>query len=563
MPERGTAGSKDALRRTRRVGGLLTGALLATALVALSRLGTAQTPHAIQAEVDRLFSKWTDATPGCAVGASVDGVPVVLKAYGIQMTPDTVSEAGSVSKQFTAAAVLLLARDGKLSLDDPVRKYIPELPDYSAPLTIRHMLNHTSGLRDWGSVEAIAGWPRTSRAYTQAHVLDIVTRQRNLNFPPGTRWSYTNTGYNLAAIIVSRVSGFSFPEFTRARIFEPVGMTHTSWRDDYTRVVKGRAVAYQDGPDGYHTLMPFENVYGNGGLLTTVGDLLKWNEHFVSPKIGDAAFVNAQQTPGRFNDGRAHGYALGLGIGTYEGLHEVSHNGATAGYRANLVRYPDQHVSVAVLCNVTSMDPESAHRVADLLLADRVRPAPPLQATHALTDAELDRIVGLYRNTFNGVPVSLARDGKSVRAARRPLLVATSGTHFVTEAGEQWDFDSKGGARVTDEFGSVEQYERVPPAKATHDELATLTGTYASNEAEAVFEVIADGTTLSLARRPDTSIKLSPLYADAFEAPQLGIVIFRRDSAGQPIGFSVAQDRVWDLRFERVSVNRRTGSGPR
>ena len=176
---------------------------------------------------------------------------MLLKAYGmadlehdVRNTPDTIFEAGSVSKQFTAMAVQLLAGDGKLSLDDPVRKYIPELPDYGKPLTIRHMLSHTSGLRDWGSVESIAGWPRTTREYTHAHVLEIVSRQKSLNFDPGTKWSYSNTGFNLAAIIVSRVSGMPFAEFSKQRIFAPLGMTHTSWRDDHTRIVKGRAIAY-------------------------------------------------------------------------------------------------------------------------------------------------------------------------------------------------------------------------------------------------------------------------------------------------------------------------------
>src|SRR5262249_57631064 len=149
-----------------------------------------------------------------------------------------------VSKQFTAAALLLLAREGKLSIDDPVRQYVRELREYDKPLTIRHMLNHTSGLRDWGSVASIAGWPRTTRVYTHAHVLEIVSHQRALNFPPGTRWSYSNTGFNLSAIIVERVSGRSFQEFTRARLFQPFGMAHTSWRDDYTHVLKGRAIAY-------------------------------------------------------------------------------------------------------------------------------------------------------------------------------------------------------------------------------------------------------------------------------------------------------------------------------
>ena len=238
--------------------------------------------------VDRIFSRFhRDNGPGCAVAASLDGATALSAAYGmadlehdVPLRPDSIFEAGSVSKQFTAAAVLLLAQQGKLSLDDAVRKYIPELPDYGAPLTIRHLLNHTSGLRDWGSVEAIAGWPRTTRAYTHAHVLDILSRQRALNYPPGAEYSYSNSGYNLAAILVERVAGKPFAEFTREAIFTPLGMSSTSWRDDFRRIVKGRAIAYSENGGVMRQLMPFEDVHGNGGLLTTVGDLLKWNQNF-------------------------------------------------------------------------------------------------------------------------------------------------------------------------------------------------------------------------------------------------------------------------------------------
>jgi len=237
----------------------------------LASLALPARPASLEAEVDRVFAKWTSSTPGCAVGVAVGGKPVLIRAYGMAdlehdapNTPETIFEAGSVAKQFTAMAVLLLANDGKLSLDDPVRKHIPELPDYGVPLTIRHMLNHTSGLRDWGSVASIAGWPRTTREYSHAHVLEIVSRQKSLNFPPGTQWSYSNTGFNLSAIIVSRVSGMPFAEFSKQRLFAPLGMTQTSWRDDHTRIVKGSAIDYSDARDGYHIRMPFENVYGNG-----------------------------------------------------------------------------------------------------------------------------------------------------------------------------------------------------------------------------------------------------------------------------------------------------------
>ena len=202
---------------------------------------------------------------------------MLARAYGMSdleretpNTVDTVFEAGSVSKQFTAAAVMLLARDGKLSLDDPVRKHIPELPDYGAPLTIRQMLTHTSGLRDWGALFAAAGWPRGTRVHTLGHVLGVLSRQKALNFPSGTEYSYSNSGYNLAAILVSRVAGKPFADFTRERIFVPLGMTRTEWRDDHHRIVKGRATAYTKGDAGWRIEMPFENVHGQGGLLTTV-----------------------------------------------------------------------------------------------------------------------------------------------------------------------------------------------------------------------------------------------------------------------------------------------------
>ena len=220
-----------------------TAALLALTLPAL--LPAQNVPR-----LDSIFRAYGGALPGCAVGVSQRGQPAVERAYGmadlehdVPNVPGTVFEAGSVSKQVTAGAVVLLALDGKLSLDDDVRRYLPELPDYGTPITIRHMLNHTSGLRDWGSMAALGGWPRGTRVYTNDLALDIARRQRTLNYAPGTYYSYTNSGYTLLAVVVGRVSGMSLAEFTRRRIFEPLGMTHTAWRDDFARVVKGRAVA--------------------------------------------------------------------------------------------------------------------------------------------------------------------------------------------------------------------------------------------------------------------------------------------------------------------------------
>jgi CubicO group peptidase (beta-lactamase class C family) len=410
--------------------------VIVTCTAALSGQAVATSPAAA---VDGIFAKWTTSTPGCAVGIAVGGKPVLLKAYGmadlerdVRNTPDTIFESGSVSKQFTAMAVQLLAGDGKLSLDDPVRKYVPELPDYGKPLTIRHMLSHTSGLRDWGSVEGIAGWPRTTREYTHAHVLDIVSRQKALNFDPGTRWSYSNTGFNLAAVIVSRVSNMTFAEFSKQRIFTPLGMTHTSWRDDHTRIVKNRAVAYSEANGEYHIEMPFENVHGNGGLMTTVGDLLIWNENFVNPRVGDPKLIAEMATVGKYNDGKPLDYGLGLYVNDYRGLKNVYHSGSTAGYRAHLNRFPEARTSVAVLCNGSNGDAtRSANRVSDLFLGDRLKPAAPARPAAAPaapmqpppTASQLAPLAGSYWSEEAETMLIAAVDQGALVLRRRPDTV--------------------------------------------------------------------------------------------------------------------------------------------
>ena len=418
--------------------------LLIAALVALvqpvvpAQQGAVATAPSPAAAVDDVFSKWTTATPGCAVGVAVAGKPVLMKAYGmadlehdVRNTPETIFEGGSLSKQFTAMAVQLLAHDGKLSLDDPVRNYIPELPDYGWPLTIRHMLSHTSGLRDWGSIESIAGWPRTTREYTHAHVLEIASRQKSLNFQPGTKWSYSNTGFNLAAIIVDRVSGMSFAEFSKQRIFVPLGLTHTSWRDDHTRIIKNRAIAYSLQNGEYHIEMPFENVHGNGGILTTVGDLLKWNENLVNPKVGNPKLIAEMTSVGHFNDGKPLAYGLGFFVQEYRGVHNVYHSGSTAGYRAHLNRFTESNTSVAVLCNGSNGDAtKSANQVSDgflganLLPHPVVMPAPPPVVMNPPPSAEqLKAFAGTYWSDEAETTLTAALDEGVLVLKRRPDTV--------------------------------------------------------------------------------------------------------------------------------------------
>ncbi len=534
------------------------GLVLAAVIAAAAAPGQ---PADVQARVDAIFKGWSSSSPGCAVGSDVNGKPAVRSAYGmadlehdVPITVDTIFEAGSVSKQFTATAVLLLAREGKLSLEHDIRRYAPELPDVGAQLTIRQMLQHTSGLRDWGSLAGIAGWPRGSRVHTHAHVLDILSRQHALNFQPGTRWSYSNSGYNLAAILVARVSGMPFAEFTRTRIFEPLGMKDTSWRDDYRRIVKRRAVAYGERQGMFATDMPFENVHGNGGLLTTVGDLLKWNANFATPVVGDEALLAELQRRATFTDGRSHEYALGLYVDTYRGVREVDHSGGTAGYRAHLSRYPDHGVSVAVLCNAGSANATSyAKAVAELLLGDALRPATPQGAARDLTDAEADRLTGLYRRLPPGAATafSIVREQGRLRVQNGPWLTAMAPDRLTrADDGTTLDFDGRGRIQATDEFGTVDVYERVEPVAPAAAQLKEFAGRYVSAEIETTVIIAVSGERLVVERRPDSILPLRPVHADAFSSP-LGWVTFHRDASRRVVALSISQDRVWDLRFAR------------
>ncbi len=361
-------------------------------------------------------------------------------------------------------------------------------------------------------------------------MLDILVRQEALNFAPGTRWSYSNSGYNLAAAIVSRVAGESFAEFTQRRLFEPLGMTRSSWRDDFTRVVKDRAVAYAKAGDRYVLDMPFENVHGNGGLLTTVGDLLRWNENFATLKIGGPNFARTMQVSGRLEKGGATGYGLGLDVGHYKGVAEVRHSGTTGSYRAFLARYPEQQLSVAVLCNAgDSMPRQSLHAVADLYLTNALKPDAAPRALK-LSVAELNTVAGLYRNIDRGDVVRIERDGDGLRLGGETPLFALSALRLTDGEGTTLEFDGAGRGLMDDGSGAPIVLERAPAAQPTPAELETLAGRYESDEAETTFTARVREGALELAQRPATVYRLTPLYADAYDS-ELGTIIFRRDAA--------------------------------
>ena len=344
--------------------------------------------------VDAVFADYNRSdSPGCAVGVYRNGEILETRGYGMAALEQrvaigslTVFDIGSTSKQFTAASIALLAQDGKLSLDDNVRVYIPELPEYEHPITIRHMLNHTSGLRDYIGLMLLAGVDIDDVTGSD-DALAIITRQRALNFQPGSEWLYSNSGYFLASVIVERVSGKSLREFARARIFEPLGMRHTQYRDDYRLVIPNRASAYAPRTDGGYAIdMSNWQQVGDGAVFTTVEDLLRWDRNFYEPRVGGQRLPEDLLTMGVLNDGETLDYALGLVHGEYRGLPTVSHGGSWGGYRAELLRFPGEHFSVAVLCNLATTNPSRlAQEVADIYLEDRLAPAPTVHAAERPT----------------------------------------------------------------------------------------------------------------------------------------------------------------------------------
>lgn len=351
--------------------------IAALLLLTVATASMAQLPADTVTQVDRIFTAMnrTD-TPGCVLGVDRDGRELYRKGYGMAsielgapLTPLSVLESGSVAKQFTAAVIVKLAVEGKLDLDDPVRKYIPELQDYGAPVTVRMLIHHTSGIRDMWTLFNLSGETVGENLFTMDRSLAMVYRQRELNFPPNSQFLYSNSGYLLLAELVERVTGRSLDEYSTKEIFQPLGMTRTRWRSDWNRVVAGRAGAYEPSSDGFAIAAPFMHVYGAGGLLTTVGDLLIWNRELDRGSLAGPRWIEAMHAKQRLTTGAEIDYASGIMIGTHRGQREVQHSGATGGYRTFLARYPDRGLSVAVLCNVANANPVGLGRqVAGLLL---------------------------------------------------------------------------------------------------------------------------------------------------------------------------------------------------
>ncbi len=532
---------------------------------------------AADTDIDALFSAWSKPdSPGAVLAVIKDGKVVRRGAYGMadieREAPNKAStpfHVASVSKQFTAFAIYLLAQDGKLGLDDDIRKYLPELHDFGRTITIRQLISHTSGLRDQWNLLALAGW-RLEDVITENDVLRVVSAQKTLNFTPGREHLYCNTGYTLLGIIVKRVAGTSLAAFTKERMFDPLGMTHTHFHDDYQTLVNGRASSYARGRDGkwQYVALSYSNV-GATSLFTTVDDLALWDQNFYDGKVGGKALLAQLQTKGKLAGGREIDYAGGLAIGQYRGLDIVEHSGGDAGYRSNIVRFPKEHLSVVILSNAGDLNaPGLSRQVADAYLGTNAEPLPVASAKIEqkeikLDPQRLDALVGDFALTPSFV-ISFTKENERLMTQatgqpKFPLFPSSERTFFLKVVEAQFTFDAPGPDGIVN-GGTLHQNGQDHPArrvKATvlsDEELRARSGTFYSAELNVIYQISQKDGTLVL-HHPRDDMALSAISATTFNAPfPIGKVEYRCDAKRACNSFSINNGRVRNLVFSKVAI---------
>ena len=545
--------------------------------------GTAQRDDA-EARVDAIFRPWTGrGTPGCAVGVMDGGELLFAKGYGaanleydVPITPATVFHVASVSKQFTALALGLLVAEGEVSWDDDIRRYVPEVPDFGTPITLRQLAHHTSGIRDQWALLQMAGWRWGGDVIRQADVLDLLARQTGLNFEPGTDYVYSNSGYTLLAVVIERVSGQTLRTFTERRLFRPLGMTHTVFRDDHTLLVPNRAYAYaRQGLGGYRLSIPDFAIAGATSLFTTVEDLARWNRNFGSGQVGGGDLLRQLQERGALNDGARLSYAFGLQHGTHRGRRTISHGGTDASYRSEFLRFPDEDTAVAVLCNTGIADPgRLARDIADVLLpppargpatvpaaarrpaADRaLAPAPDRDAA-AVQAVDAASLAGYYRRPGNDVPLRVVARGDDLALVagglERAIRRTADGRLMMGAATEVTITTGRGGDPLQLRVGDASRptYSRAPPVQPAADRLAEYAGTYYSDDLGVGYTFRVEDSGLVLWNRKLGRIPLAPTFADGFHGAGWYFT-FRRDDAGTITGFTVSTSRAWNIPFRK------------
>ena len=553
--------------------------MFSPALVAAFLLAPPHQDATPAARVDAVFKEYDSATsPGCAVAVFQDDKILYKRAYGmanldhdVRLSTSSVFHVASVSKQFTAAAILLLAQDGKLGLDDDIRKHVPELPDFGTTITIRQLANHTSGIRDQWDLLGLAGWRYSRDLITDDDVLELLARQKALNFPPGTRHMYSNSGYTLLAVIVSRASGKTFREFTTERIFAPLGMTNTHFRDTFSEVVKNQAYGYAPYEKTFRLSTTNFDTAGATSLLTTVEDMAKWDANFDTGKVGGDKLLGGLLERGVLKDGTRIEYAFGMQHGTYRGAALVGHGGADAGYRADFVRFTKPRLGVATLCNLATANPVVlSRRVAEVFLPDgtfapAVEEKPDASPEVPLPKDQLARYAGNYWSEADVIERQVVLDGDRLHYVlgrqRVPLKSLGSGAFVMAVApGSRMWFEEKPDGAVHLKPGPTAPIlVRMAPFTPSAEQLAEYAGVYRSDEMDAVFRISIKDGKLQLVRTKLRPAAVDPMFKDSFRSPA-GVIQFSRDAAGRVSGFQLQGGRVRQVKFWKDTSAPRPGT---
>ena len=523
--------------------------------------------------IDNIFSQWNNVnSPGCALAIVQDGKIIYRKGYGmadlehgLSIQPNTVFYIGSVSKQFVTAAILLLEEQGKIDLDDDIHKYFPELPDYGYPINIRNLIHHTSGIRDYLQLWQMSGLNYLDEIEPE-EALEIICRQKELNFEPGTRYLYSNSCYFMMALIVKRVTGKTIREYANDHIFGPLEMYSTQFYDDNRRLIKNRAFGYGGKYEGeFSNMMMRFDLVGSGGIYSTVEDLYKWDQNFYHNILGNRgdAFVEHMLTNGKFNDGSDIGYAYALNKGTYKGLNTFGHGGALGGYRSHFVQFPDQKTSVIILCNLASMNPGGlAFQVADIVLADHFIEAenPVAEEVKAITLSEkkLTAFEGHYWNAWGNFSRRIYLKDKTLMYDRgngnESELIPIGKQKFQMKLESSDAFfvsfeEDKMLVGGPDEKPSI--MTKYTPVKPSISELEAFSGTYQAEEVDASYELKVEEGNLYLIL-PDNKVKIEPVSENIFTHRFIGQMTFKRDQNGKVEGVIVDAGRVRKMWYHRV-----------
>ncbi len=521
-----------------------------------------------RAKVDAIFAEWDrDDSPGCAVGVVQGGELVYAKAFGsanldlgIPLSPASVQHVASVSKEFTAISTALLAEDGKLSLEDDIRKYVPEMPNLGHTIRLRHLIHHTSGLRDQYGLFRLAGW-RDEDKQAFNDVLDFAFHHRRLNFEPGSEYSYCNTSYTLLALTVQRVSGKKYRDFVSERILTPLGMSHSHFHDDVTEIVPNRASAYAPREGGGFKVAN-SNVEAVGAicLYTTVEDLALWIRNFTRRDVAGAV-LDAAVTAGTLNDGSSQSYGYGLMIGNYRGLKTVSHGGVDSGYRAELLWFPEVDFGVIVLANLSTIKPGSlARKVADHYLGERLQTVELLDAPAIdMNDEDLKAFTGLYRDERRSLTRHVRiEDGKLTVTGPfgDPMELEPFGEGRFRLGAPPQEIQihpaEEGALEYREIFRDGKQNvfsgaELVSPAG---DALSPYAGTYFCADINTRYTFfVRDGKLIARTPKSDDR-ELEPTITDAFNLKATDFV-FSRDGRGDVDGCDIFSERIRGLRFDR------------